>query len=145
MSQEKELKEARQALLDLKNEIDKTIKITESASRWGLFDLFADSGLVGLVKRGKIKDINSNLKIVRDKLEVAKRELNDIRIDLDEEIPDSTYDFFVDVIFDNIFTDLRVNGEIKEIREKLEDLGDRVDELLRREARLAERVKGRFG
>lgn len=132
MSQEKELKEASQALLDLKNEIDKTIKLTESASRWGLFDLFADSGLVGLVKRGKIKDINSNLKIVRDKLEVAKRELNDIRIDLDEEIPDSTYDFFVDVIFDNIFTDLRVNGEIKEIREKLEDLGDRVDELLRK-------------
>ena len=132
MSQEKELKEARQALLDLKNEIDKTIKMTESASRWGLFDLFADSGLVGLVKRGKIKDINSNLKIVRDKLEVAKRELNDIRIDLDVEIPDSTYDFFVDVIFDNIFTDLRVNGEIKEIREKLEDLGDRVDELLRK-------------
>lgn len=132
MSQEKELKEARQALVDLKNEIDKTIKLTESASRWGLFDLFADSGLVGLVKRGKIKDINSNLKIVRDKLEVAKRELNDIRIDLDEEIPDSTYDFFVDVIFDNIFTDLRVNREIKEIREKLEDLGDRVDELLRK-------------
>lgn len=132
MSQEKELKEARQALLDLKNEIDKTIKMTESASRWGLFDIFADSGLVGLVKRGKIKDINSNLKIVRDKLEVAKRELNDIRIDLDEEIPDSTYDFFVDVIFDNIFTDLRVNREIKEIREKLEDLGDRVDELLRK-------------
>ena len=132
MSQEKELKEVSQALLDLKNEIDKTIKMTESASRWGLFDLFADSGLVGLVKRGKIKDINSNLKIVRDKLEVAKRELNDIRIDLDEEIPDSTYDFFVDVIFDNIFTDLRVNGEIKEIREKLEDLGDRVDELLRK-------------
>lgn len=132
MSQEKELKEARQALLDLKNEIDKTIKLTESASRWGLFDIFADSGLVGLVKRGKIKDINSNLKIVRDKLEVAKRELNDIRIDLDEEIPDSTYDFFVDVIFDNIFTDLRVNREIKEIREKLEDLGDRVDELLRK-------------
>lgn len=132
MSQEKELKEARQALLDLKNEIDKTIKMTESASRWGLFDLFADSGLVGLVKRGKIKDINSNLKIVRDKLEVAKRELNDIRIDLDEEIPDSTYDFFVDVIFDNIFTDLRVNSEIKEIREKLEYLGDRVDELLRK-------------
>lgn len=132
MSQEKELKEARQSLVDLKNEIDKTIKLTESASRWGLFDLFADSGLVGLVKRGKIKDINSNLEIVRDKLEVAKRELNDIRIDLDEEIPDSTYDFFVDVIFDNIFTDLRVNREIKEIREKLEDLGDRVDELLRK-------------
>lgn len=132
MSQEKELREARQALVDLKNEIDKTIKMTESASRWGLFDLFADSSIVGFIKRGKIKDINSNLEIVRDKLELAKRELNYIRIDLDVEIPDSTYDFFVDVIFDNIFTDLRVNREIKEIREKLEDLGDRVDELLRK-------------
>ena len=132
MSQEKELKEASQALLDLKNEIDKTIKLTESASRWGLFDLFADSGLVGLVKRGKIKDINSNLKIVRDKLEVAKRELSDIRIHLDEEIPDSTYDFFVDIVFDNIFTDLRVNREIKEIRENLFDLRDRVDELIKK-------------
>lgn len=132
MSQEKELKEARQALVDLKNEIDKTIKLTESASRWGLFDLFADSSIVGFIKRGKIKDINSNLEMVRDKLELAKRELNYIRIDLDVEIPDSTYDFFVDVIFDNIFTDLRVNREIKEIREKLEDLGDRVDELLRK-------------
>ena len=132
MSQEKELREARESLVDLKNEIDKTIKMTESASRWGVFDIFADSGLVGLVKRGKIKDIIRNLELVRDKLVVAKKELNDIRIDLDEEIPDSTYDFFVDIIFDNIFTDLRVNREIKEIREKLEDLGDRVDELLKK-------------
>ena len=102
----------------------------ESASRWGLFDLFADSGLVGMVKRGKIKDINRGLDRVREKLLVAKNELNDIRIDLDDEISDSTYDFFVDVIFDNIFTDLRVNREIKEIRGNLEDLSDRVDELL---------------
>lgn len=130
MTEEKELREARESLIDLKDEIDKTIKLTESASRWGIFDLFADSGLVGLVKRGKIKDINSNLEIVRDKLEVAKKELNDIRIDLEDEIPDSTYDFFVDVIFDNIFTDLRVNREIKGIRENLEDLSERVDELL---------------
>ena len=31
MSQEKELREARESVLDLKNEIDKTIKLTESA------------------------------------------------------------------------------------------------------------------
>ena len=132
MSQEKELKEASQALLDLKNEIDKTIKITESASRWGLFDLFADSGLVGLVKRGKIKDINSGLEIIREKLEIAKKELGDVRINLDEEISDTSYDFFVDIIFDNIFTDLRVNREIKEIRENLFDLRERVEEILRK-------------
>lgn len=132
MSEEKELREAKEALIDLKNEIDKTIKMTESASRWGIADIFADSGIIGLIKRGKIKDINRSLEIIREKLERAKKELYDIRINLDEEIPDSTYDFFVDIIFDNIFTDLRVNREIKEIRENLFDLRDRVDELIKK-------------
>ena len=132
MTDLKEIKEARAALLDLQDEIDSVIKMTESASRWSLFDIFADSSLVGFVKRGKIKDINSGLEIIRKKLEVAKKELGDVRINLDEEISDTTYDFFVDIIFDNIFTDLRVNREIKEIRENLFDLKERVEEILRK-------------
>lgn len=132
MSDLKEIKEAQKALLDLKDEIDSVIKKTESASRWGIFDIFADSSLVGFVKRGKIKDINSGLEIIRQKLEVAKKELGDVRINLDEEISDTSYDFFVDVIFDNIFTDLRVNREIKEIRENLFVLRDRVEEILKK-------------
>lgn len=132
MSDLKEIKEAREALLDLQEEIDLVIKETESASRWGIFDIFADSSLVSFVKRGKIKDINSGLEIIREKLEIAKKELGDVRINLDEEISDTTYDFFVDVIFDNIFTDLRVNREIKEIRENLFDLKERVEEILRK-------------
>lgn len=132
MTEEREVKEARDALLDLREEIDSVIKETESASRWGIFDIFADSSLLGFVKRGKIKDINSGLEIIREKLEVAKKELGDVRINLDEEISDTSYDFFVDVIFDNIFTDLRVNREIKEIRENLFDLRDKVEEILRK-------------
>ena len=132
MSDLKEIKEAKKALLDLREEIDLVIKETESASRWGIFDIFADSILVGFVKRGKIKDINSGLEIIREKLEVAKKELGDVRINLDEEISDTSYDFFVDVIFDNIFTDLRVNREIKEIRENLFVLRERVEEILKK-------------
>lgn len=132
MTEEREIKEARDALLDLREEIDLVIKETESASRWGIFDIFADSSLVSFVKRGKIKDINSGLEIIREKLEIAKKELGDVRINLDEEISDTNYDFFVDVIFDNIFTDLRVNREIKEIRENLFDLRDKVEEILRK-------------
>ena len=40
--------------------------------------------------------------------------------------------FFVDIIFDNIFTDMRVNREIKEIRENLFDLKERVEEILKK-------------
>lgn len=132
MTDLKEIKEAREALLDLQDEIDLVIKETESASRWGIFDIFADSSLVGFVKRGKIKDINSGLEIIREKLEIAKKELGDVRINLYEEISDTSYDFFVDIIFDNIFTDLRVNREIKEIRENLFDLRERVEEILKK-------------
>lgn len=132
MTDLKEIKEAREALLDLQDEIDSVIKKTDSASRWSLFDIFADSSLVGFVKRGKIKDINSGLEIISEKLEIAKKELGDVRINLDEEISDTTYDFFVDIIFDNIFTDLRVNREIKEIREDLFDLKERVEEILKK-------------
>lgn len=42
MTDLKEVKEAREALLDLREEIDLVIKMTESASRWGIFDIFAD-------------------------------------------------------------------------------------------------------
>lgn len=132
MTDSREIKEAQEALLDLKDEIDSVIKMTESASRWGIFDIFADSSLVSFVKRGKIKDINSGLEIIREKLEVAKKELGDVRINLDEEISDTSYDFFVDIIFDNIFTDMRVNREIKEIRENLFDLKERVEEILKK-------------
>ncbi|MEQ2401154.1 hypothetical protein [Peptoniphilus hominis (ex Hitch et al. 2025)] len=132
MTDLKEIKEAREALLDLREEIDSVINMTDSASRWSLFDIFAGSSIVGFVKRGKIKDINSGLEIIREKLEIAKKELGDVRMSLDEEISDTTYDFFVDIIFDNIFTDLRVNREIKEIRENLFDLKERVEEILRK-------------
>lgn len=133
MTDLKEIKEAREALLDLKDEIDFLIKTTDSAKRWSLFDIFSDSSLVGFVKRGKIKDINEGLKILREKLEIAKKELSDVKINLrDEEISDTSYDFFVDIIFDNIFTDMRVNREIKEIRENLFDLKERVEEILKK-------------
>lgn len=133
MTDLKEIKEAREALLDLKDEIDFLIKTTDSAKRWSLFDIFSDSTLVGFVKRGKIKDINEGLKILREKLEIAKKELSDVKINLrDEEISDTSYDFFVDIIFDNIFTDMRVNREIKEIRENLFDLKERVEEILKK-------------
>lgn len=64
---------------------------------------------------------------------MQKKELSDVKINLrDEEISDTSYDFFVDIIFDNIFTDMRVNREIKEIRENLFDLKERVEEILKK-------------
>lgn len=55
MLDSKEVKEAKDALLDLRNEIDEVIKNTESARNWSIVDIFAGSSIVGFVKRSKIR------------------------------------------------------------------------------------------
>ncbi|NMW85683.1 hypothetical protein HKO22_08035 [Peptoniphilus sp. AGMB00490] len=132
MLDSKEVREAKDALLDLRNEIDEVIKNTESARNWSIADIFAGSSIVGFVKRSKIKDINKDLEVIREKLAIAKKELGDLKLNLDEEISNTNYDFFVDVIFDNIFTDLRVDREIKDVRENLYNLRKRVEEILKK-------------
>ncbi|OLR65026.1 hypothetical protein [Peptoniphilus porci] len=132
MLDSKEVREAKDALLDLRNEIDEVIKNTESARNWSIADIFAGSSIVGFVKRSKIKDINEGLEVIREKLAIAKKELGDLKLNLDEEISNTNYDFFVDVIFDNIFTDLRVDRDIKDVRENLYNLRKRVEEILKK-------------
>lgn len=132
MLDSKEVREAKDALLDLRNEIDEVIKNTESARNWSIADIFAGSSIVGFVKRSKIKDINKGLEVIREKLAIAKKELGDLKLNLDEEISNTNYDFFVDVIFDNIFTDLRVDRDIKDVRENLYNLRKRVEEILKK-------------
>lgn len=132
MSDLKEINEAKAALLDVKEEIGHILDKVNSAKRWGIADIFMDSMLTSMVKRNKIKDINSDLKRLQSKLMVAKEELSDVDINFESEISDTGWDNFFDIFFDNIFTDLRVNSEIKEIRENLMDLDEKVDEVLKK-------------
>ncbi|MBU5668378.1 hypothetical protein KQI68_00840 [Peptoniphilus sp. MSJ-1] len=132
MSDLKEINEAKAALLDVKEEIGHILDKVNNAKRWGIADIFMDSMLTSMVKRNKIKDINSDLKRLQSKLMVAKEELSDVDINFESEISDTGWDNFFDIFFDNIFTDLRVNSEIKEIRENLMDLDEKVDEILKK-------------
>lgn len=65
-------------------------------------------------------------------LEELRKELKDVDISLPLEISDTMEDNFFDVFFDNIFTDLRVNGEIKKKLAELRDFRQNIEELIQR-------------
>ncbi|MEL3909162.1 MAG: hypothetical protein P1P64_09195 [Treponemataceae bacterium] len=121
MDRLKELKEARTAAKDVVNRLDNAISSLEKASTWGIFDLFSNGTLSSFIKREKIKEANDNIREISNSLNILNRELKDINMQLPAEISDTMRDNFFDIWFDNIFNDMRVQGEIKDKLSELED------------------------
>lgn len=61
MDQLKELKEAKRAAEEVIARIDHALSSLESASSWGLWDLFGGDFFSSWMKRGKIQDANMDL------------------------------------------------------------------------------------
>ena len=124
-----EAKEKAQVVL---KSTDEALNFLKSASNWSLFDLLGGEGITSLMKRSKIKKANKEIERMTLELEELRKELKDVDISLPLEISDTMEDNFFDVFFDNIFTDLRVNGEIKKKLAELRDFRQNIEELIQR-------------
>lgn len=113
MDRLKELKEAKQAAQDVIARIDHAISSLDSASSWGILDLLGGEMFSSFVKREKIKSANNDISEVLHLLNRLNKELEDINMHLPSEISDTMGDNALDIWFDNIFTDIKVQGEIK--------------------------------
>lgn len=114
MNRLKELKEAKKAAQQVISRIDNAISSLDSASSWGWFDLFGGEFFSSLIKREKIRDANRHIDEISQSLHRLNKELEDVNMHLPAGISDTLSDNAFDVWFDNIFTDIRVQGEIKE-------------------------------
>ncbi|MDO4789286.1 MAG: hypothetical protein Q4A19_09035 [Johnsonella sp.] len=114
MDRLKELKEAKTAAQEVIARIDNAISSLNSASSWGIFDLFGGGMFSSLVKREKIKDANDDIREISTSLSLLNKELEDVNMHLPAEISDTPGDNAFDILFDNLFTDLRVQEEIKD-------------------------------
>lgn len=122
MYQEKELLEAKRALLDTMTRVKAAQKAFKSAKNWGIYDTFFDGGLfASMIKRGKIREANQALEKIRQSLIKAEKELGDVHLSI-RGVKDRGSDQVLDIYFDNIFTDLRVQGEIKAAINNLDHL-----------------------
>ncbi|EGO2811968.1 hypothetical protein PWL05_003301 [Enterococcus faecalis] len=130
MDRLKELKEAKVAAQEVIARIDNAISSLNSASSWGIADLLGGEAFSSFLKRGKIKDANSDIKEISRSLNLLNKELEDVNMHLPTEVSDTISDNVFDVCFDNIYTDFKVQEEIKEGLNGLKDFRTYVVELI---------------
>ena len=114
MDRLKELQEAREAANEVIIRIDKATSSLNSALSWGKWDMFGGEFFTSWIKRNKIKEANQDISAITKSLKSLNKELEDLDMTLPEGVSDTISDRVWDLWFDNIFTDIRVQGEIKD-------------------------------
>lgn len=106
--------------------IDYALKKLNSAKKWGVVDIFGGELISSLVKHGKMDD-------AADAVAMLDRDLNDFQkelLDLDKELGDyqisSFGSKFLDIAFDNIFSDWSNQKKIKKNIKTLKKLQSKI-------------------
>lgn len=100
-------------------QLDKIISQLKSAKQWSWVDLLGGDLFSSMVKRKKMKKISSDLQQLQPQLNALKHNLQDANIQVDSSFDHSTMRQTFDMFFDNVFTDLKVQGEIKQLLTEL--------------------------
>jgi len=129
MDQYKEMREVKQQTEKVLALIEEALKKLNSASNWGLYDILGGGMISSIIKRNRMKDSNQLLHEIESALRKLQAEYGDIELFLPEKF---YFDFsteFFDVWFDNIFTDLSVQSNLKRTKKQLEALQEQIFEL----------------
>lgn len=130
MDRKKELQEAKDAANKIIEKIDSAIDYLDTAEFWGMWDIFGGDFLSSWSKRNKIEEANECIKDIVDSVKVLNKELKDVDMVLPEEISNTMSDRTFDIWLDNIFTDLRVQEEIKDAMKELREFKNGIEDLL---------------
>lgn len=130
MDRKKELQEAKDAANKIIEKIDRAMDYLDSAEFWGMWDIFGGDFFSSLKKRNKIEEANECIKDIVDSVKVLNKELKDVDMVLPEEVSNTMNDRTFDIWLDNIFTDLRVQEEIKDAMKELREFKNGIEDLL---------------
>ena len=119
MNQESQHENLQLQLHDTMTQLDKIISQLKSAKQWSWVDLLGGDLFSSMVKRKKMKNISSDLQQLQPQLNALKHNLQDANIQVDSSFDHSTMRQTFDMFFDNVVTDLKVQGEIKQLLTEL--------------------------
>lgn len=122
-----EAKGAAETALDTIQEAKTQLK---SAKNWGIFDIIGGGLIASLAKRSRMQDMRSTLETLDTQLEALRDELKDVQLDAPVRPADSFTMQIFDIGFDNVFTDLYVQGELKETGRQLDRLEETVQKII---------------
>ncbi|MBS4750502.1 hypothetical protein KG091_05375 [Carnobacteriaceae bacterium zg-ZUI78] len=107
-----------------------TKNILSSAKNWGIYDLWSGGFFTSLVKREKMDNAYKDLKEVEKLCNELSSYLNGITLTLNPNMLNADKNRGWDIWFDNLFTDFKVQRDIKNTLEKVCDLQDEVEDII---------------
>ena len=123
-----EVDEALQAVTSCSEAVAAALRHLQSAANWGTWDLLGGGLLASAVKRERVNEALTALGQVAAALATVQRELADVpegvALPAGIELGSGAWTF--DVWFDNIFSDLNMQGRIKDATSQAETLAGRL-------------------
>lgn len=114
----KEMTEAITAGNEVVSGLDQVIESLESAENWGAWDILGGGLISTAIKHSRIDDARSGVNDVQVKISQFKRELADVRRNVELQIDIGELISFADFFFDGLIVDWIVQSKISESREQ---------------------------
>ena len=130
MDKEKEIQEAKAAAVEVLLRLDEALKSLKDASSMSVWDMLGGGAFFSVIKRKHMQEANLKIKEASIYLKCLNEELDDIGMKLTKEISDTMSDNVMDIYIDNIFTEIRVAGEIKEKLDELKSFRTSIENLI---------------
>lgn len=128
--EQKELQEAIEAGEAVESGLQNVIDSLQSAEGWGTWDILGGGIISGAMKHERIDEAKEYVSEVSGALSRFQRELSDVDIMTDLEIPIDSFDKFADFFFDGLITDWVVQSKIHESLDGVETAAEHVESVL---------------
>ncbi len=126
----RELSEAIVAGEKALSSISSAEEILESASTWGVIDMFGGGMLTDIIKHSKIQKAQRFLEQVKADIATFQRELGDVQVQLDLKIDLGDFLCIADFVFDNFFVDYAVQSKIKDALSQIQNLKYTIEDIV---------------
>ena len=101
-----------------------------SASNWGLLDMFGGGFFSTIIKRSKMDDAQRLMEAAKSDLRCFQRELQDVNIPLDLRMEVGSFLSFADFFFDGFLADYLVQSKISEAKAQVSDAIFKIEQIL---------------
>ena len=112
--------------------LNRASKCLDSASGWGMLDIFGGGLISGLAKHHRIDEAQDALREAQSSLAVFSRELSDVREFSGLKVDISRGWTFADFFFDGAISDIVVQSKIEDARNRVDHARDSVRDTLAR-------------
>lgn len=123
---EEAIKAGDRALYSLKRAQEKL----NSASSWGVFDIFGGGLLSTVIKRSKMDDAKYLMEEAKNDLKQFQKELGDINVPLDLRMEVGSFLSFADFFFDGFIADYLIQEKIIDAKNQVADAIYEVETIL---------------